>query len=767
MELGGTVGTPRAPIKSVGAEAERPSARSAPELLGSVRIDAQAEQPTRCCDGQSEHHRDSSAGSSRLPTQHCELCHTCILSLSRGRCSFPVCPSDCLSLAQLSTPCASAMSRSPPAAEDQTFLLEYRCHPLRSGPPAPTSPPGKRNPDSAMSSFPMAEPRRIVLSTDSPAALKVGTQQLIPRSLAVSTKTKNPTRNPSAGSIPDAACSGQKRASVPSITLQEGTEEDGGGMLKRNLRNMSYRAAMKGTGTEMEPVSTVPTLKPLLEEGSAPPARSPGRSKRTLGRKRVQKHGGSFKDQPRLYQEIRERGLNSVSHESDEDLLEEPSPEEPSPPGAAIVVRSYRPAQVTWSQLPEVLEAGLLEAIKPEERKRQEAMFEIITSEFSYMHSLTVLVGCFKKSEELKETMTQTEHHHLFSNISDILAVSTNFFQALEKRHQENVLIPDISDIVEEHASKHFNPYISYCSNEVYQQRTLQRLLNTNPLFKEALKQIERKPECGGLPLISFLILPMQRVTRLPLLLDLVKNCNEGARAMERTEQLCTLQKQLEFGKKKPFPLISASRWLLKRGELYLLSSEEGGIFRKGSGRVCHLFLFNDVLIITKKKSEESYTVMNYAMLDQVSVEKMEPTEPPSPPPGRPGGHLLRVAMERDSEGRREEVLLSAETLSDRARWVTALMHREREQPDSTPRGDLSQVEITRAYMAKQADEISLQQADVVLVLGEEDGWCWGERLRDGERGWFPQACARPITSRVAVECNVRRMERLRIETDV
>lgn len=52
-----------------------------------------------------------------------------------------------------------------------------------------------------------------------------------------------------------------------------------------------------------------------------------------------------------------------------------------------------------------------------------------------------------------------------------------SFFQALEKRHQENVLIPDISDIVEEHASKHFNPYISYCSNEVYQQRTLQRLL--------------------------------------------------------------------------------------------------------------------------------------------------------------------------------------------------------------------------------------------------------------------------------------------------
>lgn len=35
---------------------------------------------------------------------------------------------------------------------------------------------------------------------------------------------------------------------------------------------------------------------------------------------------------------------------------------------------------------------------------------------------------------------------------------------------------------------------------------------------------------------------------------------------------------------------------------------------------------------------------------------------------------------------------------------------------------DLPQVEILKAYFAKQVDEISLQQADVVLVLQQEDG---------------------------------------------
>ena len=48
-------------------------------------------------------------------------------------------------------------------------------------------------------------------------------------------------------------------------------------------------------------------------------------------------------------------------------------------------------------------------------------------------------------------------------------------------------------------------------------------------------------------------------------------------------------------------PLISASRWLLKRGELFVV--EETGLFRKLASRpTCYLFLFNDVLVVTKKK---------------------------------------------------------------------------------------------------------------------------------------------------------------------
>lgn len=50
------------------------------------------------------------------------------------------------------------------------------------------------------------------------------------------------------------------------------------------------------------------------------------------------------------------------------------------------------------------------------------------------------------------------------------------FFEDLERRHKEQVWVEDISDILEEHAEHHFHPYVAYCTNEVYQQRALQRL---------------------------------------------------------------------------------------------------------------------------------------------------------------------------------------------------------------------------------------------------------------------------------------------------
>ncbi|XP_053704305.1 rho guanine nucleotide exchange factor 16 [Synchiropus splendidus] len=636
-------------------------------------------------------------------------------------------------------------------------------------------------------------PKQVVLSTKSPAALKLGTHQLIPKSLAIGSRPKN-RHHTTVVTFPlgleNSGSRSRHSTQGPDVSWEDYDSDGDGFALRRNRRNKSYRAAV--TSLDIEAMAsgrgTAPTLKPVKESRTPSPARSPGR-KRTLGRKRNQKQRGSFKDAtPRLYQEIRERGLHSTNQD---ELLDDFVVVEAPVEDQNIVVKSYRPAQLTWSQLPQVKDTGILTLISPQERKRQEAIFEIITSEHSYLHSLGILVRHFKNSEALRRTMTTTEHHHLFSNIAVIHQVSKRFFEDLERRHYDNTVIRDISDIVQNHAAHHFEPYIVYCSNETFQQRTLQRLLTSNVAFKEALKQIESSGDCGGLPMLSFLILPMQRVTRLPLLLDticqktpdktaeyfaavwalhaiskLVSSCNDGARRMERTEQMYTIQKQMDFGKIKPFPLVSSSRWLKKRGELSVCS-EELSIWKAFSNRSYYLFLFNDVLILTKKKSEESFVVMDYATLENVEVEGVEEPEGRLSPPSKNHYYLsFRLLMSRNSDGKAEQTTLVADSRVERARWIVALTEHKHAEVYANKNG-FPQSEATKAYMPKAPDELGLQQAELVIVLQKEEGWCFGERMRDGERGWFPASCATEITDPTAIENNVQRMKRLRKETNV
>lgn len=130
------------------------------------------------------------------------------------------------------------------------------------------------------------ERRAVVLSTQSAAALKMGTEQLIPRSLAVSSKAKAPARHQSFGAAvlsKEAARRAPRLTAAPGFSLDDMDMDTGpGGTLTRNLRNQSYRAAMKGLGvpgSQGGPVHLSPKLQALAEESSQPPARCPAKNK--------------------------------------------------------------------------------------------------------------------------------------------------------------------------------------------------------------------------------------------------------------------------------------------------------------------------------------------------------------------------------------------------------------------------------------------------------------------------------------------------------
>lgn len=110
----------------------------------------------------------------------------------------------------------------------------------------------------------------------------------------------------------------------------------------------------------------------------------------------------------------------------------------------------------------------------------------------------------------------------LFSYIIPVLECSDRLLCDLESSWQDNVMLVNLSKNIFKHAEKHFHVYISYCEHQGRLDRTLKRLKESNTQFKENLDLLENDSVCCGLNLHSFLMLPMQRITRLPLLIDAV-----------------------------------------------------------------------------------------------------------------------------------------------------------------------------------------------------------------------------------------------------
>ncbi|XP_054839230.1 ephexin-1 isoform X1 [Eublepharis macularius] len=419
-----------------------------------------------------------------------------------------------------------------------------------------------------------------------------------------------------------------------------------------------------------------------------------------------------------------------------------------------------------WQDLPEVRNSGVLNILQPDEIKHQEAMFELVTSEASYYKSLNLLIYHFMENERLKKILHPSEAHILFSNVLDVMAVSERFLLDLEKRVEENIVISDVCDIVYQHTN-HFSVYVTYVSNQTYQERAYKQLLQDKPAFREVISQLELDPKCKGLPFSSFLILPFQRITRLKLLVQnilkkveeksereitaleahkeletVVKACNEGVRKMSRTEQMISIQKKLEF-KIKSVPIISHSRWLLKQGELQQMNGPKTSrtLRTKKLFREIYLFLFNDLLVICRQIPGDKYQVFDSAPRGLLRVEELEDQ-------GQSLANVFILRLLENADDREVSYMLKALSQSEMKRWMILLAPNRRTKFVSfTSRlMDCPQVQCVHPYVAQQPDELSLELADVLNILEKtDDGWIFGERLHDQERGWFPSSMGEEI----------------------
>ncbi|KAL0970266.1 hypothetical protein UPYG_G00239670 [Umbra pygmaea] len=445
------------------------------------------------------------------------------------------------------------------------------------------------------------------------------------------------------------------------------------------------------------------------------------------------------------------------------------------------------PSSSLWRDLPGVRDSGILETLSSEQCRYQESMFEVLTSEASYLRSLKVLTEHFLDSRELEEVLIIRDRKTLFSNVLRVREVSERFLKDLEDRMDESLVFSDICDIIHYHAQHNFPAYIDYVRNQVYQEKTFTTLMKTSAEFATVITRLQESPLCQRLPFVSFLLLPFQRITRIKMLIEnilkrtmegtkeeqtaskalesvskIIDECNTEVGKMKQVEELIHLSKTLEFDKLKAIPIISQTRFLEKRGEVQEMA-RGNTLFalRPKFSPVC-LFLFNDLLIIASKKGSERFVVHDHAHRSLVQVQPLGEDEAPNPN----YEHCFSLTLLENHQGRTLERLMKAPSQSDLHRWMAAFPNPGNSDGDDKEviydDWDCPQVQCVEPYVAQQADELTLEPTEIINVLRKTtEGMCEGIRLSDGQKGWFPEANVLEITNEHVRRRNLR--ERYRV----
>uniref|UniRef100_A0A8C4ZVF7 Intersectin 2a n=1 Tax=Gadus morhua TaxID=8049 RepID=A0A8C4ZVF7_GADMO len=342
-----------------------------------------------------------------------------------------------------------------------------------------------------------------------------------------------------------------------------------------------------------------------------------------------------------------------------------------------------------------------LDSMTPQERKRQGYIHELIQTEETYVEDLELVLEVFHKPMSESGRLTPTEMGTIFVNWRELIMCNTKLLKALRVRKKtggENMAVQVIGDLLAAELA-HMQPYIRFCSCQLNAAALLQRRTNSEPDFKDFLKKIATNYRCKGMPLSSFLLKPMQRITRYPLLIkNILENTPEGhvdrgslREALERAEELCSQVNEGVREKENSDRL----EWIQSHvqcdgliehlvfnsltnclGPRKLLHS--GRLHKTRGGRELWVFLFNDFLLLThspaKSFSSSSSSSLGADRLfsHKANVQlKMYKTplflnevlvkNPPDPSSDEPLFHISHIDR---------VYTLKADTLNERTTWV-------------------------------------------------------------------------------------------------
>ncbi|XP_049445677.1 intersectin-2a isoform X1 [Epinephelus fuscoguttatus] len=336
-----------------------------------------------------------------------------------------------------------------------------------------------------------------------------------------------------------------------------------------------------------------------------------------------------------------------------------------------------------------------LDTMTPQERKRQGYIHELIQTEETYVDDLELVLDVFYKPMSESGRLTEAEMGVIFVNWRELIMCNTKLLKALRVRKKtegENMPVQLIGDLLASELA-HMQPYIRFCSCQLNAAALLQSKTHNQPDFKDFLKKIATNYRCKGMPLSSFLLKPMQRITRYPLLIknilehtpdghadrsplrealeraeELCSQVNEGVREKENSDRLEWIQSHVQCeGAIEHLVFNSLTNCL---GPRKLLHS--GRLYKTKSSRELWAFLFSDFLLLTHSAKPFSSSGPDKLFSLKTNIQlKMYKTPlflnevlvkmPPDPSSDEPLFHVSHIDR---------VYTLKTETLNERTTWV-------------------------------------------------------------------------------------------------
>ncbi|CEP03357.1 hypothetical protein PBRA_003117 [Plasmodiophora brassicae] len=300
--------------------------------------------------------------------------------------------------------------------------------------------------------------------------------------------------------------------------------------------------------------------------------------------------------------------------------------------------------------------------------KREKLTQEVVDTERTYVNSLQTLITKYVAPVKVDPGKYGVKVHTVFENVEPIAAFHVIFLKELEKDRNLARTINKFGDYL-----KMYTTYISgydKCVRLLGQMRKSRK-------FTKFLDETRTDPECKGLDLMSFLIMPIQRIPRYELLLReliscddpdpqsemaqaynrvryIAKHVNETQRHVENMMKLLEIQDRISDSDLS-FDLLQPHRRLLKEGKI---SQKTTSKLNKIKQRV--LFLFSDIVLWTS--SSNAY--LGHVDISCISLK---------PDVKHPDTSFRMVVESGTAAVEETELIWRCETAAECQEWVKAI----------------------------------------------------------------------------------------------